>query len=256
MQISALNSACWAVRVLPLCALVALGVGGAPAEARQSQAAARAESPDRARVRRAAEKEEGLHIVVSVAGRRLEWKHGAAVLGSAPVAVGKDSTLTHRGRSWDFATPVGVREVLGKQENPVWVPPDWHYVELARAKGYRLVALRRDRDEPLRDGSRLRIRDGRVERVHADGTLEPIPTEEEIIYDAVVYIPPLGTESRRIPGELGRYKLDLGDGYLIHGTPHQDSIGQAVTHGCIRMRDEDLAALFRSVPVGTPVYIY
>ncbi|HEX9564832.1 MAG TPA: L,D-transpeptidase, partial [Gemmatimonadaceae bacterium] len=66
----------------------------------------------------------------------------------------------------------------------------------------------------------------------------------------------VGTLNRMIQGELGRYALDLGDGYLIHGTPDPSSIGRAVTHGCIRLGDRDITWLYRHVPVGTPVYIY
>jgi lipoprotein-anchoring transpeptidase ErfK/SrfK len=33
-------------------------------------------------------------------------------------------------------------------------------------------------------------------------------------------------------------------------------VGQAVSHGCVRLRNEDIAQLYTMVPVGTPVYIY
>jgi len=55
---------------------------------------------------------------------------------------------------------------------------------------------------------------------------------------------------------LGDYALRLGfDGYLIHGTNKPRGIGMRVTHGCVRLYPEDIEALFRSVPVGTPVRI-
>ncbi|MBI5612477.1 MAG: L,D-transpeptidase family protein [Gammaproteobacteria bacterium] len=55
---------------------------------------------------------------------------------------------------------------------------------------------------------------------------------------------------------LGEYALRLGfDGYLIHGTNKPNGIGMRVTHGCVRLYPEDIEALFRSVPVGTPVRI-
>jgi len=58
---------------------------------------------------------------------------------------------------------------------------------------------------------------------------------------------------------LGAYRLDLGipGGYLIHGTDIDKiyGIGMQITHGCVRMYPEDIEALYRSVPVGTPVYI-
>ena len=57
---------------------------------------------------------------------------------------------------------------------------------------------------------------------------------------------------------LGEYKMRLavGDGtYEIHGTNNPVAVGLAVTHGCIRMYPEDVAALFASVPVGTQVWL-
>jgi L,D-transpeptidase ErfK/SrfK len=55
---------------------------------------------------------------------------------------------------------------------------------------------------------------------------------------------------------LGAYKIRLavGDGtYEIHGTNSAVPIGMSVTHGCMRMYADDIAALFAAVPVGTKV---
>lgn len=41
----------------------------------------------------------------------------------------------------------------------------------------------------------------------------------------------------------------------FHGTPNEDSVGQAASHGCIRMFDRDVQALFEKVSVGTPVVV-
>jgi lipoprotein-anchoring transpeptidase ErfK/SrfK len=41
----------------------------------------------------------------------------------------------------------------------------------------------------------------------------------------------------------------------IHGTNHEDQIGVAASHGCIRMRNADIAELFDLVPEQTPVLI-
>lgn len=41
----------------------------------------------------------------------------------------------------------------------------------------------------------------------------------------------------------------------FHGTPTLDSIGHAASNGCVRMRNEDVVALFAQVEVGTPVVI-
>lgn len=44
-------------------------------------------------------------------------------------------------------------------------------------------------------------------------------------------------------------------GIWIHGTPDEESIGTPSSHGCIRMRNDDVIHLFNSVDVGTPVTI-
>ena len=41
----------------------------------------------------------------------------------------------------------------------------------------------------------------------------------------------------------------------FHGTPNEESVGKAVSHGCVRMRNKDIAALFEQVAVGTPVIV-
>jgi L,D-transpeptidase YbiS len=41
----------------------------------------------------------------------------------------------------------------------------------------------------------------------------------------------------------------------IHGTNHEDRIGEPASHGCIRMRGADLVELFERAEIGTPVVI-
>lgn len=41
----------------------------------------------------------------------------------------------------------------------------------------------------------------------------------------------------------------------FHGTPDENLIGQAVSHGCVRMRNADIETLFEQVEVGTPVTV-
>ncbi|HLD08907.1 MAG TPA: L,D-transpeptidase [Methylophilaceae bacterium] len=41
----------------------------------------------------------------------------------------------------------------------------------------------------------------------------------------------------------------------IHGTPDTEPMGEPHSHGCIRMRNSDVIALFDLVPVGTKVFI-
>jgi L,D-transpeptidase ErfK/SrfK len=57
---------------------------------------------------------------------------------------------------------------------------------------------------------------------------------------------------------LGDYAMRLavgGGSYMLHGTNNPMAVGMAITHGCIRMYPEDVAALFPLVPVGTKVWL-
>jgi lipoprotein-anchoring transpeptidase ErfK/SrfK len=69
-------------------------------------------------------------------------------------------------------------------------------------------------------------------------------------------IPPQNDPSRWEAGVLGDYAMSIGDGYLIHGTIYKRFLGMPVTHGCIRMNDEDLEAVYKTLELGSKVYIY
>lgn len=59
-------------------------------------------------------------------------------------------------------------------------------------------------------------------------------------------------------GPFGARWLGLnipGGGYGIHGTNNPASIGKNVSHGCIRMYNENVIELFNMVPIGTQVRI-
>jgi lipoprotein-anchoring transpeptidase ErfK/SrfK len=194
-------------------------------------------------------------VLVSVAERMLWLVEGGDTVLATPVAVGSGDTLSHGRRRWTFRTPRGERRVLRKEANPVWVPPLWHFVERARETGRPLVELRPGRAHRFPDGSRVEVRDGLVGHRLANGAWIPWEPGQEVVVNGILFVPPLGTRNRRVAGELGEYKLDLGDGYLLHGTPHTESIGTAATHGCIRVPDEALRTLWQRVPVGARVLI-
>jgi L,D-transpeptidase YbiS len=69
-------------------------------------------------------------------------------------------------------------------------------------------------------------------------------------------VPPPGARERYERGVLGKYALAIGNGYLIHGTLYQRMLGQPVTHGCIRLGDEDLEAVYRALSLGARIFIY
>jgi len=47
------------------------------------------------------------------------------------------------------------------------------------------------------------------------------------------------------------------DGYHIgiHGTNQEELVGQAVSHGCVRMRDSEIQELFQKIAIGTPINV-
>jgi hypothetical protein len=206
------------------------------------------------RTRLAADRSSDLRIVVALNDRMLWALMGLDTLLTAPVAVSTDETLEYAGKTWRFETPRGVRTVIAKRENPVWTPPAWHYAEVARENGLKLAAMKPGRTV-LSDGSWLEVRHHEVGVVR-NGEFALLPTDEEIIFDNTLFIPPIGSVNRRIEGELGHHMLDTGNGFLFHGTPYKASIGTAATHGCIRLRDDDIQWLYDMMPVGTRVYIY
>jgi lipoprotein-anchoring transpeptidase ErfK/SrfK len=60
--------------------------------------------------------------------------------------------------------------------------------------------------------------------------------------------------SPRNPMGAAAMGLDRGN-YAIHGTNDPSSIGGYVSHGCIRMHNEDVMDLYFRAPVGTPVVV-
>ena len=76
-------------------------------------------------------------------------------------------------------------------------------------------------------------------KVHAEYAAkgEPLP--------AVV---PAGPEN-----PMGLFALYIGRLYAIHGTNASFGIGLRVSHGCVRLRNDDIEHLFKIVPVGTRV---
>jgi hypothetical protein len=196
-------------------------------------------------------------ITIAVEQRRL-WVQSPTgdTLFTAAIAVGSGRTLHDGGKTWRFRTPTGETVVRAKEEAPLWVPPDWHYIEVARKLGLELGRMNGGEPVTLEDGSLLTVRAGAVGIVGRDSVFRVFPSDEEIIVDGVLFIPPFGTANRRIAGTLGPYRLRLANGVDLHGTPDRKSIGTAATHGCIRLLNEDITWLYEHVPIGSAVTIY
>lgn len=201
------------------------------------------------------------YLVVSIEDHRLWYKLRDSVLFTAPVATGSGKVMESSGGDshWKFETPRGRLVVQAKDSAPTWVPPDWHYVEQARKRGLGIVRLNRGQFLQANDGSQITVQGTDVVRMYPDGRVQGLGDAKEgheIVAGGNIVIPPFGTNQRKYKGVLGTHRLDLGDGYGIHGTDTPSSIGHSVSHGCVRLRNEDIAKLYGMVDVGTPVYIY
>jgi L,D-transpeptidase YbiS len=69
-------------------------------------------------------------------------------------------------------------------------------------------------------------------------------------------VPPQNSPERFEAGVLGDYALYIGNGYMLHGTLYQRLLGMPVTHGCVRLDDESLEVIFKSLQIGSRVFIY
>ncbi len=71
-----------------------------------------------------------LYIVVDTENNRLTLRQGSRILLTAVVGTGSRQYVEEEtGRNWYFESPMGSLSVLGKERNPVWIRPDWSYVE-------------------------------------------------------------------------------------------------------------------------------
>ncbi|HEY0593721.1 MAG TPA: L,D-transpeptidase [Thermoanaerobaculia bacterium] len=185
-------------------------------------------------------------ITVSTAENKVYARRNGQLVFEAPASTGKNTTLTANGRTMVFRTPIGRFRILSKEENPTWVPPDWHFIEEAKNEGLRVVRL----DYGQNIGG-LYVQG---KNVYRDGV--PLPEGQLIVSGGAIVIPPVGTRQRQFPDVLGTHRLNLGDGYALHGTQQVSQLGRSVSHGCVRLRNEDIATLYEMANVGDQVIIY
>ena len=223
---------------------------------RRSRYRTRDDSVASARALEASKRDERLKILISLDDKELFVVSGQDTVMTAPVAIGSGETLIHGEKVWRFDTPRGVRSVRGKNSDPLWTPPEWHYAETAKEYGLKIAYLSLTRPYPISKGRKIMFEDGEAGVWHPDSGFALLPLEEEIVFDNTLFVPPVGSKNRKVEGILGKYKLDTGNGILLHGTNKPSSIGKAATHGCMRLRDEDIEWLYDYIPVGTKIYIY
>lgn len=144
------------------------------------------------------------YILVDTARNRLYIKRSQEVVLDAIASTGSGVVLDKPGEGksqWVFDTPRGEFSVQSKLTHPVWVKPDWAFIE--------------------------------------EGLLVPRNPAERVEQ-----------------GVLGDYAIGFGKGYFIHGTLYTRLLGKNVTHGCIRLNDDDLKSVYQLARVGTPIMIF
>lgn len=145
----------------------------------------------------------GPYLVIDTVNNQVTLRTGEEVLRGMRASCGSGKVLEDQasGRRWVFDTPRGEHRIRTKREKPVWIKPDWAFLEAG----------------------------------------QPLPA----------------TSAERVePGAMGDYALGLGNGYFIHGTLYSRMLGRNVSHGCVRLGDADLAHLYRTLPIGTRVFIF
>jgi L,D-transpeptidase YbiS len=145
----------------------------------------------------------GVYVVVDTANNRVYLKKEGQTVREMVASCGSGNVLEDPvgGRKWTFETPRGAFQVRSKITNPIWIKPDWAFIE--------------------------------------EG--EPIPER---------------SSERAKPGEMGDYALGIGQGYFLHGTMYKRLLGRNVSHGCVRLGDEDLKVLYETAGIGTRVFIF
>lgn len=221
----------------------------------------------------------GQTILVSTAENKLYVRRNGQTVFEAICSTGKGTTLAVDGKTIVFDTPIGKLHIVSKDENPQWVPPDWHYVEEARKNGMRVVRLNPGQSLDSRTGQPvtskpdpgvwswlsgktntpsnpvLKVRGDTIVEVNNGVERELEPGKTIVAGDAIV-VPPVNTKQRHYDKVLGKFRLEMGNGYGIHGTDEPDKLGQSVSHGCVRLGDADIEKLYGIANVGDAVIIY
>lgn len=69
------------------------------------------------------------HIAVSLRENKLYLMEGRSAIRVVDIATGTGRKITRFGKSFDFSTPPGLYHVTKKETDPVWIAPDWHWLE-------------------------------------------------------------------------------------------------------------------------------
>lgn len=156
-----------------------------------------------------------LLITISIPRQTLTLQQDETVLASWPVSTALKGTGCQQG---SFQTPLG-----------------WHRIRAKIGAG-----------QPLNAVFRGRRATGEIYDAHLAGEF----TGRDWILTRILWL--CGQER----GVNRGGSVDSQRRYIyIHGTPDSEPMGEPRSHGCIRMRNQDVLDLFERVAVGTPVLI-
>lgn len=163
---------------------------------------------------------DGDWLLVGVASQRLRHYRGTRLLADYPVSTARN----------------GVGETAGSE----CTPRGWHVVR-ARIGG----------DLPLGAVLRGRRPTGEIwtPELHA-----ACPGRDWIL-TRVLWLSGQETGFNRGRAADGRLVDSMRRYIYLHGTPDSEPMGEPLSHGCVRLRNADIAELFEQVPAGTPVLI-
>lgn len=79
---------------------------------------------------------------------------------------------------------------------------------------------------------------------------QPCSSGQDLITSRILWLRGI-EEGKNLNGQVDTFQRYI----YIHGTPEEGLIGQPVSHGCIRMRNDDIIQLFGHIETDTLVYI-
>ncbi|WP_180057797.1 cell wall-recycling L,D-carboxypeptidase ElsL [Acinetobacter sp. YH12227] len=146
----------------------------------------------------------------------------------------KDQTLSLPKLNKFYVVSTG-KNGIGEQENSGKTPRGWHR-----------IAEKFGANEPKNAVFKARQWTGEV----YDAELAAEYPERDWILSRILWLS--GLEAGFNQGE----GCDTYQRYIyIHGTPDTEPMGIPMSHGCIRMRNDDVVELFNLVPIDAKVYI-
>ena len=185
----------------------------------------------------------GQTILVSTAENKLYVRRGGQTIFEAVCSTGKGTTLAVDGKTVIFDTPIGKLHVISKEENPQWVPPDWHFIEEARKNGMRVVHLNPGQSIDKRTGQPptasapsqgvwswfgggsssnasdpvLKVQGDTIVEVGPDGSQRELEPGKTIVAGDAVVIPPVNTKQRHYDKVLGTHPSHVRSGSVPPG---------------------------------------